>query len=142
MRAVLDPNVIVSALLSPYGAPADALRAWRDGAYELIVSPALIAELERVLAYPKLRKRIEEHDGVELIEWLSRSATHGKDGPSPQQSADPDDDYLLALAASENALLISGDKHLLALADRAPIHTPSEFMQLLTSKAWGTSRLA
>jgi putative PIN family toxin of toxin-antitoxin system len=142
LRAVLDPNVIVSALLSPYGAPADALRAWRDGAYELIVSPALIAELERVLAYPKLRKRIEEHDATELIEWLSRSASHGKDGPAPLSSADPDDDYLLALAASENALLVSGDKHLLALAGEAPVHTPAAFVQLLTIEAWGASRRA
>jgi hypothetical protein len=33
--------------------------------------------------------------------------------------------------AAAGALLVSGDGHLLALADRAPIHTPAEFADLL-----------
>lgn len=140
MRAVLDPNVIVSALLSPYGAPADALRAWRDGAYELIISAKLLAELERVLAYPKLRKRIEQQDGAALIDWLARSASHAEDGLSPLRSTDPDDDYLLALAATANALLVSGDKHLLQLADQAPIYKPVQFVELVRVESWASSR--
>lgn len=58
MRAVLEINVIVSALLSPTGSPARILRAWTDGAFDLIVSPMLLDGLARVLAYPKLRPHI------------------------------------------------------------------------------------
>ena len=46
MRAVLDPNVIISGLLSPSGNAARLLRAWERGEYELIVSVSLVAELE------------------------------------------------------------------------------------------------
>ncbi|MCA1705276.1 MAG: PIN domain-containing protein, partial [Actinobacteria bacterium] len=52
MRAVLDPNVIISAVLSPGGAPARVMTAWLEGRYELVVSPLLLEELERALSYP------------------------------------------------------------------------------------------
>ena len=132
MRAVVDPNVIISAALSPEGAPARVLLAWRAGAFEIVVSPALINELRRALSYPKLRSRIDPQDAAELVEWLTRSATHTEDTDSaPLRSADPDDDYLLALAAAENAVLVSGDKHLLALADEAPVMAPARFLELI-----------
>ena len=44
---------------------------------------------------------------------------------------DPGDDYLLALAAGAHALFITGDGRLLELADRAPIHTPAELVDLI-----------
>lgn len=53
MRAVLDPNAIVSALLSS-GTTAAALDAWLDRrAYEPVVCPTLLGELEEVLSRPK-----------------------------------------------------------------------------------------
>jgi predicted nucleic acid-binding protein len=48
-RVVLDCNVFVSALLSPSGSPAQVLDRWADGDFDVIVSPLLFAELERVL---------------------------------------------------------------------------------------------
>ena len=33
MKAVLDPNVVISALLSRTGAPAAVFRAWLEGEY-------------------------------------------------------------------------------------------------------------
>lgn len=133
MRAVLDVNVLVSALLSRHGAPARILNAWLDGAFELVVSDLLIAELRRALAYPKLRRRITQHEGDELIAVLLRAAVIATDAmdPPPFSSADPGDDYLIALAASTGAILVTGDGHLLELADRAPIHAPSEFAEML-----------
>ena len=134
MRAVLDPNVIVSALLSPDGAPAQVLRAWGDGAFEMVVSPKLMTELERALSYPKIGARIEPRDSSELLEWLNRSAIHAADTHPPTvSSADPDDDYLIALAAGESAALVSGDKHLLALADEAPVFAPRRFLESIAA---------
>lgn len=49
-----------------------------------------------------------------------------------RRSADPGDDYLLALAESERAVLVSGDRHLLALANELPIRTPHEFADALS----------
>ena len=50
MRAVLDVNVLIAALLSPTGAPAQIVSRWLGGEFELIVSGNLLAELERALA--------------------------------------------------------------------------------------------
>lgn len=133
MRAVLDVNVLISALLSPAGAPARILVAWLDGAFELVVSPHLMVELQRALRYPKLRRRVTPDDAESYVAMLRRAAIEVPDPASsaPYRSADPDDDYLVALAASSGAILVSGDGHLLELADRAPIHTPAEFADVL-----------
>jgi uncharacterized protein len=134
LRAILDPNVLIAALLSPRGSPARVFRPWLDGAFELLVSPALLGELERALEYPKLRKRISDDDRQALIELLRHSATV-VDDPAPQvltvSSRDPGDNYLLAVAADQNAALVSGDKDLLALAGELPIHSPATFASLI-----------
>lgn len=133
MRAVLDPNVVISGLLSRDGSPAQTLLAWREGRFELVVSPLLLGELARALAYPKLRARITRQDAEAALRWLSQSATVADDpaGKPPFRSEDPGDDYLIALAAQERAALVSGDKHLLALAGRIPVYSPREFVDLV-----------
>jgi len=132
MRAVLDPNVIISALLAPNGTPAKVLRLWLEGAYDLIASSELLAELERALAYPKLTKRAE---AAELIEFLGREAQLLDDPGDPPaiRSPDPGDDYLIALAAVARAVLVSGDRHLLSLANVVPVYSPAEFIVLLAA---------
>jgi len=133
VRAVLDPNVVISGLLSRDGSPAQALLAWREGRFELVVSPLLLGELERALAYPKLRARITRRDAEAALRWLSQGAAVADDpaGESPFRSEDPGDDHLIALAAEERAALVSGDKHLLVLAGRIPVYSPREFVDLV-----------
>jgi putative PIN family toxin of toxin-antitoxin system len=136
VRAVLDPNVIISALLSPKGSPARVLVAWEQGAFELVASPALIEELERALAYPKLRRLIPEPDAAAAIAWLREGAEILPDPPDQPSVRSPElgDDYLITLAAAERIPLVSGDKHLLGLADKLPILTPTRFLELLPSE--------
>lgn len=130
MRAVLDANVLISAILSPRGAPAGLLLAWQAGAFDLVVSPLLLAEVRRALAYPKLERLVPPADADALVAWLGRAAELAVDpaGPPPIRSGDPGDDYLIALAAAERALLVSGDRHLTSLAPRVPARTPVEFL--------------
>lgn len=130
MRAVLDTNVLVSALLSRDGTPARILRAWIDGAFELIVSDHLLAELGRALAYPKLRRWVEPSEAIELIELLRRGArVHDDPGEPPRiRSRDPGDDYLIALAEDAQAVIVSGDRHLLELTGRIPVVSPADFL--------------
>lgn len=113
------------------------LLAWRRGRFELIVSPALLVELQRVLAYPKLRRLIPAADADAFVAWLARSATVAQDphDPPSMRSADPGDDYLLALSAAQNAVLVTGDGHLLALMDEFPIHAPAGFLSRLADVA-------
>ena len=130
---MLDPNVIISAVLAPAGSPAKVLQAWLDGDFELVVSPLLLVELERALGYPKLRKRIPEAEADELVELLRDGADlrDDPDGPSPVRSTDPGDDYLIALAAASRAVIVSGDRHLLDLGDDLPVYSPAAFLALI-----------
>jgi putative PIN family toxin of toxin-antitoxin system len=132
VRAVLDPNILIAALLSPSGAPAPIVARWLAGEFELVVSQALLDELERALTYPKLRARITMRKAADFASLLRDGAIVAPDPPSPgHRSADPGDDYLLALAEQENALLVSGDRHLLALAETLPIQTARTFLGAL-----------
>ncbi len=137
MRAVLDANVMISALLSSDGAPASAVRAWLEGRFELVVSPLLLRELKRALAYPKLRKRIGPEEAGRVLELLGSSATVVEDpsGPPPVRSPDAGDDYLIALANAERAALVSGDEHLLGLPGDLPVFSPADFLDLLTRRS-------
>lgn len=133
MRAVVDVNVIISALLSRNGSPAELIRAWQHGQFELIVSVLLLAELERALGYPKIRRRIPVQDAEAVVAWLGRAASVASDpaGPPAIRSVDPGDDYLLALATAEKAVIVSGDDHLLSLRGSAPVYSVAEFLELL-----------
>ena len=135
MRAILDVNVLISALISPSGSPARLLLAWQEGRFELIVSPALLAELRPALAYPKLERLIPPADADAFVAWISRTALLARDAavPPPIRATDPDDDYLLALAAEQRAELVSGDGHLLALAGVYPIQGPAGFLATILS---------
>lgn len=105
MRAVLDANVHISALLSAAGTPAQILRAFVEGRFELVVSPKLLSELQRALGDPKLQRYIDAEESLQYIAWLREAAVLVEDpgGDPPARSADPEDDYLLVLAASQQA---------------------------------------
>lgn len=129
-RAVLDPNVLISALLSPSGSPAALVARWLAGEFELVVSEQLLAELRRALAYPKLRSRITDEEATAFIDLLGRTATSvGDPATSPRRSRDGGDDYLLGLADANAAVLVTGDLDLLALAAVLPILSPAAFLK-------------
>lgn len=127
-RAVLDPSVLVSALISPAGTPAWLLAEARDGGIQLVVSPLLLAELGGVLAREKFRRHVDLDTVDAYVRLLRRDGLHVADPetPPPLPCSDPDDDYLLALAYAQSAILVTGDRHLLELADRAPILAPAD----------------
>jgi uncharacterized protein len=133
VRAVLDPNVVISGAISPRGAPADVLRSLARGEFELIASQSLLSELERALAYPKLRRHVSESDAADLVRWVADSATVAVDPETdpPAHSRDLDDDYLIVLASAHRAALVSGDKHLLSLDGEIPVFSPRAFLDLL-----------
>ena len=137
MRAVLDPHVLVSAVISPAGPPGSILLAWSLGQFELVISPKLLDELADVLARPKLRRWVSQATASEYLDALAESATMIDDPPDPpKRSADPDDDYLLALLDAADAhYLVSGDPHLTSLADHdVPVSTANAFLAQLLAE--------
>lgn len=135
MRAVLDTNVLISALISRLGAPAALVLRWLDGEFELVVSEQLLAELSRALVYPKLQARISPADSSVFIQLLRSTATVTADSEiAPPRSRDAGDDFLLALAESAAAILVSGDLDLLTLAPELPVLSPADFLGRLGAK--------
>ena len=132
MRAVLDPNILIAALLSGSGPPGQLVAGWLAGEFELLVSKLLLAELKRALAYPKLRARIPPDEAAAFVSLLASAAILAPDPSLPGvRSVDPGDDYLLALAETARAVLVSGDRHLLELDDALPIQTARAFLATL-----------
>lgn len=134
MRVVLDPNVIISATLSPGGTPARAFEHWRTGRFELVVSPKLLHELEGVLNREKFKDLVLPDEVVQLMSVLYSDANmiHDPAEVPEVRSADPDDDYLIALARHSRSILVSGDKDLLDLAGGIPVYSPAELVRLIS----------
>jgi len=131
LRAVLDPNVLIAALISRVGAPAAVVARGLAGEFEIVVSDGLLAELRQALAAPKLRKRVLPEEAEEFVALIAAHALSFDDLPSPpRRSADPKDDYLVALAEQARGVLVSGDRHLLDLAAHMPVRTPRDFLSM------------
>lgn len=140
LRAVLDANVVASALVNPAGVPGKiVMRLFADAAFESIVSAATLAELRRCVTYPRLRPYIRMEDAV-LARWIDNFAfVSVVVGDEPLPSApvvqdDPDDDLYLAVATTGMAVyVVSGDRHLLGLRTYGGITIvpPRQFLQLL-----------
>jgi len=60
IRAVLDTNVWVSAILTPGNPPAKILEFALTGKMRLIISPGIIREIGQVLKYPKVKKALKK----------------------------------------------------------------------------------
>jgi putative PIN family toxin of toxin-antitoxin system len=141
LRVVLDTNVYVSGTILPRGTPFEILEAWRWHEYILVTSEAIMAEIERVLRYPRIRDRyaVTEKDIARLLASLRAEAlvTSG-DYEIRGVTSDPDDDKFLACALEARAnCIVTGDPDLLVLKRYygVDILRPHEFLgQLRATK--------
>lgn len=117
MRLVVDTNILVSALLSGTSLPAHLLLLWRQNRFALLTAAEQLDELRRVTRYPKIRERLPPALAGRLVNDLRGLALILDRLPTVTVSPDPDDNYLLAIAAAGSAdFLLTGDKRdLLAL---------------------------
>lgn len=111
MRLVVDTNILVSALLAAASLPAQLIVLWRAGRFELLTAAEQLDELMRVTRYPKIRARLAPALAGRLVNDLRGLAVMVEVLPQVDISPDPDDNYLLALAAAGAAdFLVTGDK--------------------------------
>ena len=115
---VFDTNVVLSALVFAGGRTALLRAAWQSGRCVALASQATVAELLRVLAYPKFKLSAAEREEL-LADYLPccRSVHVPARLPKLPQCRDPNDQMFIELAAIGSAeFLVSGDKDLLVLA--------------------------
>jgi putative PIN family toxin of toxin-antitoxin system len=112
VRAVLDTNVIVSAILFG-GVPRDVLGRGTRGEFTIITSPALLLELEGVLVRKFGFRAAEARAARGEIELIAAVVEPAALDPVAR---DRDDDEVLATAAGGSAdMIVTGDRDLLDL---------------------------
>ena len=117
MKIVVDANLFASALIKPNSNPGRILDLIKQNQVELILSPAIIKEIKRILLYPKLqkyhRKTAQEIDAyfedILMFAWIVEG-----EGVVDIIEDDPSDNKYLACAYEGEAdYIVSGDHHLL-----------------------------
>ena len=111
MRIVLDTNILVSALISEEGYPAQVLAAIKRERVTLVTSAYQIEELRGVLARERLKPYIRPEEAADLLYHLEAVGLVVSELPEVSLSPDPKDNPILATAiAGEAELIVSGDK--------------------------------
>ena len=110
IRAVVDTNVLVSALIAPTGNEALILLAIRQGLVKPSFSEEILAEYAEVLARPKFGFALDE---INPLIALLRSQGEEIEKPEPLASSlpDPGDDKFLACAKAASVdFIVTGNK--------------------------------
>lgn len=116
-RVVLDANVLAPGFTSTGSASSRLVDLWRGGAYDLVLSEHLLAELARTFADPYYRARVSPEQVMRTLTLLRQEAvvvelTVSVTGTATQ----PKDDLVLSTALSGAAsILCTRDKQLLKL---------------------------
>jgi putative PIN family toxin of toxin-antitoxin system len=121
IRAVLDVNVLISALISPRGTPARILDAWREERFLLITSEEILSEFEQVITHDRLRRRygITPSRAARLIQGIRQFAviTPGRLKVKGIARDAADDKFLACAVEGKADYLVTGDEDLLTLQD-------------------------
>lgn len=108
MRLVLDTNVLVSALLSPYRPPARVLDQLLQGSARLCYDARILGEYREVLARPKFG--FENEAIVALVDYLEASGDLVAAQPLGLSLPDPADAMFLEVAVAARAdCLVTGN---------------------------------
>jgi putative PIN family toxin of toxin-antitoxin system len=112
MKAVLDTNVFVSALLG--GSLSGILSHWRNGDFTLIVSEDIVFEYQSVLRRPRLG--LDTNDITEVMAFVYRRAEFVLPVGRLHVVVEDEQDNRFFEAAFESRadFLVSGDRHVLA----------------------------
>ncbi|MDD9980213.1 MAG: putative toxin-antitoxin system toxin component, PIN family [Gammaproteobacteria bacterium] len=133
MKVVLDTNILVSGLMYPTSTPGRIIAAWSEAQFDVVTTHEQLAEIGRVLGYPKIRRILKwDDDRIErFIEhvYLRVDVVEARANEF-EALRDPEDTPILgALVAAQADLLVTGDRDLLVLWNRFPIETPAEFVR-------------
>lgn len=131
MRVVVDTNVLVSGLISADGPCGQILRLLTEDVLQPCLDERILAEYEAVLPRPELQ--IDAEDVAGTIEIIRESGEFLTPLPLPMELPDAKDMPFLEVAASSEAVLITGNLRHFPARARAGVRvmTPREFLDLL-----------
>ncbi|HEX9726517.1 MAG TPA: putative toxin-antitoxin system toxin component, PIN family [Vicinamibacteria bacterium] len=132
MRAVIDTNIFIRALIKPSGSVGPVLDRLAAGDFTAIYSEPLLEELLATLALPRIRKKYRLSD-VDIADLLALLALRElvEPGRNVKVCRDPDDDmFIEAALEGKAAWVVTGDEDLLSLKKFESIRfvTPRRFL--------------
>ena len=108
MKVVLDTNVLVAGLLSPFGPCGDIVRMVSSGGLTLCIDARVLSEYREVLGRPKFN--FDHSKIATILDYIERSGWVVSSTPLPVSLPDPDDGPFLEIAVSGGAdYLITGN---------------------------------
>lgn len=129
MRVVIDTNVLVSGLLSPYGASGEIVRMAVAGSLDLLYDARIVSEYEEVLSRPKFSFDKAHLDS--LIEFITHFGIPVSATPLSRHLPDMDDEPFLEVAISGKAeCLITGNAAHYPMKPKRKVQvlTPRQFL--------------
>ena len=135
MRIVLDTNVLVSGLLSPFGPPGEIVRLISSGTVTLCLDARILGEYVEVLARPRFG--FGQDSIAALLDYLVFASETVAAEPLPVRLPDRDDEPFLEVAsACEADCLVTGNLAHYPVDGRAGINvlSPAQFMERYRSR--------
>ncbi len=118
---VLDTNIVLDAFVFNDAAAQPLLSGLRGGTLRWLATQPMRDELERVLAYPQIVKRLHYYE-LQASAVLAAFDAHAQLQPvaakAPVTCRDADDQKFIDLAVAHRCLLLSKDQAVLCMAKR------------------------
>jgi putative PIN family toxin of toxin-antitoxin system len=133
VRAVVDTNILIRALIKPRGTVGPIIRRLRDGDYTLVYSAPILDELIEKLALPRIRHkyRLENAEIEALVALIALRGELVVPDRKVRVCRDPADDmFIEAALAGAAEHVVTGDKDLLILKKFETVRfvTPRTFL--------------
>lgn len=130
MKIVLDTNVLVAGLLSPFGPCGEIVRMVSSGELALGVDARILTEYKEVLGRPKFK--FEKEKVAAVLDYVEVHGLTVASSPLPRSLPDVDDEPFLEVAiAARVACLVTGNKnHFPPVPCRGvAVFSPSDFLK-------------
>jgi len=105
IKAVIDTNIWVSAILCPSGFPAKLRESFADGIFHSVISEPMLLELAEVLSRPRIKEKygISEYDIQELLILIEERSEHVMLSGDVAICRDKDDNLIIETAIKGQA---------------------------------------
>ena len=118
MNIVLDTNVIVAGLLTPFGPCGEIVRMVSSGELTLSLDARILTEYQEVLDRPKFK--FDKDKVAALLDHIEHRGITVASSPLPQPLPDIDDEPFLEVAIAARAIcMVTGNQ----------VHFPTELRQ-------------
>ena len=133
IRAVIDTNILIRAIIKPQGTVGPVVTALRSGLFQIVLSKPLLDELTANLILPRIRQKysLADKDIIDYLTFLAVRAHLVEPKEVVSACRDPKDNMVLEAALAGDArFIVTGDEDLLVLNPFLDIEivTPSIFL--------------